>query len=205
MNKGIACILAVSFLSFGISQSQASVVLNALEVGGNVQISGSGTLNLSGLSSVGIAGATDYLWATEGAVSIGTPGFVDVYTGAISGPSSFGVGAGSYALAEGTGTIFGIDKGAPNWLFVEQGYVSNALLIASAFFSGTFADLGLTLGTYVWSWGEGETADSFTLNVGVAAIPLPAGLPLLAAGLGAIGLLGWRKKRSANTAVVPAA
>ncbi|MGB6342256.1 MAG: PEP-CTERM sorting domain-containing protein [Xanthobacteraceae bacterium] len=32
----------------------------------------------------------------------------------------------------------------------------------------------------------------------VSATPLPATLPLFAGGLGAIGLLGWRKKRNAQ-------
>jgi hypothetical protein len=31
-------------------------------------------------------------------------------------------------------------------------------------------------------------------------IPLPAALPLFATGLGAMGLLGWRRKRKAVTA-----
>lgn len=38
------------------------------------------------------------------------------------------------------------------------------------------------------------TLDSF------AAVPLPAGLPLLAAGVGVLGLVGWRKRRVAAPA-----
>jgi hypothetical protein len=37
--------------------------------------------------------------------------------------------------------------------------------------------------------------------VDVPATPLPAALPLFATGLGALGLLGWRKKRKAQSAV----
>jgi hypothetical protein len=33
--------------------------------------------------------------------------------------------------------------------------------------------------------------------VSVSAVPLPAALPLFASGLGALGLLGWRRKRKA--------
>jgi choice-of-anchor C domain-containing protein len=35
-------------------------------------------------------------------------------------------------------------------------------------------------------------------NVSVNATPLPAALPLFATGLGALGLLGWRRKRKAK-------
>ena len=44
-----------------------------------------------------------------------------------------------------------------------------------------------------------ETADGFT----VPSTPLPATLPLFAGGLGAMGLLGWRRKRK-NAAAVAA-
>ena len=46
------------------------------------------------------------------------------------------------------------------------------------------------------------TLDSLTLN-GPATTPLPAALPLFATGLGALGLLGWRRKRK-NAAALAA-
>jgi hypothetical protein len=42
---------------------------------------------------------------------------------------------------------------------------------------------------------------SIPLNgTGVSPVPLPAALPLFATGLGALGLLGWRRKRKAQAA-----
>lgn len=48
--------------------------------------------------------------------------------------------------------------------------------------------------------GQGNNnafAQSSTGGVEVAATPLPGALPLFATGLGALGLLGWRRKRKA--------
>ena len=53
----------------------------------------------------------------------------------------------------------------------------------------TFASIGLTPGTYVWSWGSGGSADSLTLNI----VPEPTAVFLLATGLAA---LAWRLRRS---------
>jgi hypothetical protein len=40
-----------------------------------------------------------------------------------------------------------------------------------------------------------------TSGEAVAETPLPAALPLFASGLGALGLLGWRRKRKASAAI----
>jgi hypothetical protein len=46
--------------------------------------------------------------------------------------------------------------------------------------------------------GTGFSAVTGTGVVGVSNTPLPAGLPLFATGLGALRLLGWRRKRRAS-------
>jgi hypothetical protein len=45
-----------------------------------------------------------------------------------------------------------------------------------------------------------QRATQLVLNDTPAAVPLPAALPLFATGLGALGLLGWRRKRKAAAA-----
>ena len=39
-----------------------------------------------------------------------------------------------------------------------------------------------------------------SISITVNQTPLPAALPLFATGLGALGLLGWRRKRKAQAA-----
>ena len=47
---------------------------------------------------------------------------------------------------------------------------------------------------------DAPSAQNTTISF-VSAVPLPAALPLLASRLGGLGLLGWRNKRRASTAV----
>jgi hypothetical protein len=54
----------------------------------------------------------------------------------------------------------------------------------------SLANLGLTPGTYVYSWGAGPTADSLTINVGT--VPEPASLAMLGVSA-AIALLRRRR------------
>jgi len=67
--------------------------------------------------------------------------------------------------------------------------------------------LGVTSDDLIYGF-EWNTTDGRTLNTGFTAIsvqtssetPLPAALPLFATGLGALGLLRWRRKRKAKAA-----
>jgi hypothetical protein len=51
------------------------------------------------------------------------------------------------------------------------------------------ASLGLTVGSYVWSWG-GSNPDSLTLNI----VPEPTTALLLATGLLGLAVQGRRKR-----------
>ena len=78
-------------------------------------------------------------------------------------PDNIGTGGDTNA-ASGSGDLFGF-RGATQ-LIVPAGYVSGGPLSGSATYVGeTLASLGLDIGIYVWTWGTGATADSFTLDV----------------------------------------
>jgi hypothetical protein len=119
-----------------------------------------------------------------------------LYTG-LSGPTSFGSG-GLKLANSGSGDRVAV-VGDDEELQVPSGYVSGNPLSDTLTFTGTtLAALGLTDGTYTWTWDSG--ANDVVLYVGVAATPLPAAFPLFASGLGFIGFLTKRRKRKAVTA-----
>jgi hypothetical protein len=137
-------------------------------------------------------------------LQIGAPNYesADDYGGfnLISGPASFGFDV-YMNPGSGSGDRVGFNGVDPQdmELDVPAGYVSGTVLLDSMTFYGlTLHNLGLAPGTYTWTWGSGADADSFVLNI--STTPVPAALPLLAGGLGALGLFGWRRKRKACAA-----
>ena len=95
----------------------------------------------------------------------------------------------------GSGDFTGIVPLAGN-LHPPGGYISGDWLSGEATFAGAdFEDLGLTPGTYVWSWGAGPHADTFTVQIGV---PEPSTWAILVVGFGGVGLVGYRRTRKAK-------
>ena len=96
--------------------------------------------------------------------------------GFVTGPTNFGSGDSQIVASSGSGDLVGITGvGAlGGTLALPKNYVSGAALSdTSTYDNATFASLGVTPGTYTWTWGTGATADSFALQVGPAAMPVP--------------------------------
>jgi MYXO-CTERM domain-containing protein len=79
------------------------------------------------------------------------------------------------------------------------GYASNTLLVDSSTYANqTFSSLGVTPGTYVWTWGTGADQDSFTLIIrGAVPVPEPSALSQLGVGFAGLALAAvWRRRRA---------
>jgi hypothetical protein len=190
-------VMALGLLLGAARPTHAALILTMEEVGGDVVVSGSGTANLTALLiSIALpqAAAVD---AAEGVIVLGPDPLtflpVDFYT-LLNGPTTFGPGGLVFASG-GTGDRFGVNVfGGPISLVVPLGYVSgNPLSATNVFNSATFASLGVIPGTYMWTWGEVDTFDSLTLQIG-PTMPEPVSLSLLAVGVAAVGLRRWRRR-----------
>ena len=61
------------------------------------------------------------------------------------------------------------------------------------FNKATFASLGVTPGTYVWTWGTGLENQNFTLVIGGAGVPY-GGSTVSLLGCALLGLTALRRK-----------
>lgn len=180
----IACSLIVV-----VDKGQCDIVVHAIETGGNVEFSGGGTADLTGLVQNGSNVMGRFVSPDFATFSVGgTTSFeIDGYL-TLVGPTTFGTG-GATVSDSTSGDQFGIIVGGV--LAVPNGYVSNTPLFGTSTYNGaSFNSLGMVPGTYVWTWGQGE---SFTLFVG-DVIPEPATASICTV-LSFAGLLLCRRRR----------
>ena len=177
----LSCLAAFCLLSAAPGRAHASFTFTLTQVGGNVVVDGSGTINTNALTIFN-GGTYKAFLGPDQAGLYGGPTTVTnfaLYYGA-SGTANFGSGGTTFASV-GSGSFVGVDQGA--YIIVPQGYVSGASLSDTDTYTGaTLASLGFTPGTYTYTWGTGSDADSLTV-VGVA--PEPSTWAML--GLGALG------------------
>ena len=194
LNRSLTTLLCAATASLLILSQPAQAYTVTLEqVGFDVVANGSGPINLTGLAFVGdfipapgIRGNPAYILTGAGA------GEVDGYRG-FTGPASFGSG-GFFAADTSSGDFVGIN--IPGGLFVPAGYVSNTALSDSGTWNNaTFASLGVTPGTYVWTWGTGLPNQNFTLQIGPAGVP-DGGSTVSLLGFALLGLAAVRRKLS---------
>lgn len=179
---------------------QGAAIFNIVESGNNVVASGSGTLNVAALSfSQTFTASQGIITPISAAVHVGAPANFSRYIaipGTFTGPLNFGSSSGNRTATSGTGGRFGVNVFTLLNVYVPEGYNGGALSGTSTFANLSFATIGLTPGTYTYSWGSGGNADSITVNIGnVAAVPEPGTVWPVA--LSGFGLWAWavRKRR----------
>src|SRR5215831_13109529 len=192
-------LFAVAVTSLSSVRPAEAYTVTLQQMGSNVVANGSGAINLTGLTffSSGID-FTARIRAGVGVIITGPPGGsgdVDLYTG-FTGPPSFGSGFFFFPNT-GSGDIVGIDaQSFGGLLAVPPGYLSGAALSDSITFNNaTLASLGVTPGTYVWSWGTGLKNQNFTLVIRGAGVP-DGGSTVSLLGFALLGLAAFRRKLS---------
>jgi hypothetical protein len=145
--------------------------MTLLEVGGDVVLSGAGTLNLTSLTNVQplFRDSNIVPSASQFGCGLAGPGPFNsrLYTGStFNSPTNFGTGNQTLG-SSGTGDFFGVTFGTPNnQLFIPSGYTSGSFISGTTTFnSTTLATLGATPGTYTWSWGTGGNISTIVMII----------------------------------------
>ena len=141
------------------------------------------------------------------AINAGGPGgFIGSFT--LTGPN-FQFANGGQTLSTDTTNWFGTYNNSNSDTSASQSWVTpNGGVAEMTYVSGWGTPLASGA---LWIWPSDPSSSSAGLScgtctvdlqtvityTGVSATPLPAALPLFASGLGAMGLLGWRRKRKA--------
>jgi hypothetical protein len=206
---GVAALGAAMLLGSGLlaSPAQAGYVVTLQEVGNDVVATGSGPIDLTGLSSTFAISSSPGINPVVAFIATGMSAPIDLYISfSFTGPESFGPGRPPpdrtlIAADSGSGDIVGISVGITvgnrpiMFLNVPSGYVSgNPLSDTATYLDQSLASLGVTPGVYEWTWGTGPN-QNFTLIIpGAATIPEPASVALLGTALA--GLLLARARCS---------
>jgi hypothetical protein len=147
----------------------SGLIITMKEVGSDVVMSGSGSLDIFDLFPIGDGFSISYVAPIVSRFACGLEGAGpfngSIFTGAtLNKPSNFGFSAQTIATS-GTGDLFGVNLYGfgVDAVFLPTDYVGGSPLNGTSTYSNsTFSSLGVTPGTYVWSWGS----DSITMIIG---------------------------------------
>jgi PEP-CTERM motif len=175
MARRTTCLVAGALLALAAvtaPSAQAAYVATFQEIGGNVVEMSSGSFDLTDLIALEPVSSAQALQPHTATFLSGDLDVAQIWYDGVTGPSNFGPGTGSAEPDSSHGDAIGIM--GPTFLFAPADYINGAPLSeTSTWLNQTFASLGLTPGTYVYSWGAGAHADTFTIDVAGSAPPVP--------------------------------
>jgi hypothetical protein len=198
--KAFGAIAAVTLMVLAAGPANADEVINITESGGNVDVTATGSLNLTGATfdhqqnySTGIIpGGSNWY------IALGTTLGMDWYR-LTSVTLPFGTSSTYYTsfLTSGdASSIWGYAGGTP-LVGVSTGYTSGSLIAADMVLSGqTIAGLSLIPGTYTFTLPN----DTITLQIGTSSssVPEPSIWAMMLSGFAALRFVGCRRLRKAG-------
>jgi hypothetical protein len=159
----------------GATGSTGAFVVTITQSGPDVVWAGSGSFNLTDLEldlPITITsgfGVNQAIWVA-GATTTPPGATGQQYGGAsLTYPTTFALGTQTGGPSATTGSMFGILPGGVSGrtIVVPDGYVSGNIISGSTTYaSQTIAGMGLSGGTYIWSWGAGANASSLVMIIG---------------------------------------
>jgi hypothetical protein len=199
LNRSLTTLLCAATASLLIlsQPAQAGYMVTLQQVGSNVVANGSGPLDLTGLSFAFVEFQSAFTRPNGAVIVTGSSGPGDFYAG-VTGPTSFGSGIATNASSSSGNIVGMVGPGTFSLLtgdlIVPENYVSGDPLSDSATYNNaTFSSLGITPGTYEWTWGTGAN-QNFTLVAVAPAVP-DSGSTLGLLSLSVVALLGATRLR----------
>jgi hypothetical protein len=197
-----ACLGAFVALVTLTLTSRGEFIVTILQNGADVVATGSGSLNTTALTNLGVQTTVPIIGGATASLNVGklidmTNTFVN-----ISGPTSFGTGVLFFATS-GTGMQAGVLPNSPNGnvLQLSTDYMGGQFTNSATWAGQTFTSLGLAPGTYEWTWGSGANFDDFVVQIGPSPVPAPNSMVLAVTAIGVVGSwLGIRRRRAAVAA-----
>lgn len=194
----VACFLALFAVGLSGHAANSSPVstftITIDQVGNDVVVTGSGTINESGLVAGTAVIAQGGINPANGFLGIGSAS--SAFATSFSGLSTATIttGSGSFVSpSSGSGTLVAMSVSA-GYLYLPTDYVSgDTLNDTETFANTTIAALNLVPGDYTLSWSNG----SVLVSIEGAAVPEPSTIAMLAAPLMLAGAVRRRNGRRA--------
>jgi len=192
LDRSIGIFLLAAGMALAAGSAQATVVVDITQSGANVDVTATGSLDLSGATfdhiqpySTGIIpGGSNWY------VALGDSPGMDWYQ--LTGTTLPFGSSGNYYTSAATGgdafSIWGYDGGTP-LVGLPTGYISSTAISSSMVLAGeTIAGMTLTPGTYTFA----TPGDTIILNI--SAVPEPATWAMMLMGFGGLGAMLRRRR-----------